>query len=46
MKGKKRIKIRKTWVINPRTRIRESKKVYSRKRNKKRLRKESKGLEK
>lgn len=46
MKGKKRIKIRKIWVINPRTRVRESRKVYSRKRNKKRLRKESKGLEK
>ena len=35
MKSKKRLKIRKRWVINPRTRIKESKKAYSRKRNKK-----------
>jgi len=27
---KKAIKIRKSWVINPRTRVKTSKKVYSR----------------
>ena len=37
MKKKKRVKIRKKWAINPKTRIRESKKIYSRKRNKKRI---------
>ena len=34
---KKRIKIRKTWLINPRTRVRESKKAYSREKEKRRL---------
>jgi len=38
MRKKKRVKIRKTWRINPRTRVRESKKVYSRKKEKNRLR--------
>jgi len=32
MKRKTRIKIRKTWAINPKTRVKESKKKYSRKR--------------
>ena len=43
---KKRIKIRKKWVINPKTRIRESKKKYSRKKNKKRFKKELEELQK
>jgi hypothetical protein len=38
MKKKRRIKIRKKWAINPKTRIKESKKAYSRKRQKARLR--------
>jgi hypothetical protein len=37
MKAKKRVKIRKRWAINPRTRVKKSKKIYSRKRNKKPL---------
>ena len=40
MKKKKRVKIRKFWAINPKTRVKESKKIYSRKKNKKRLKKE------
>lgn len=38
-KKKKRIKIRRTWVINPRTKVKESKKKYDRKRAKKEYRK-------
>jgi hypothetical protein len=34
-KKARRIKIRKAWSINPKTRVKKSKKVYSRKRNKK-----------
>ena len=37
---KRRVKIRKKWVINPRTRVKESKKIYSRKRSKRRLKKD------
>jgi len=44
MKAKKRIKIRKTWAINPETRVKKSRKVYSRKRNKKGVKKEIKEL--
>jgi len=44
MKRKKRVKIRKTWKINPRTRIKKSKKLYSRKSRKRRLKKEIKEL--
>ena len=40
MKAKKRIKTRKTWAINPRTRVKKNEKVYSRKRIKKELDKE------
>jgi len=40
MKRKKRVKIRKCWAINPRTRVKESKKIYSRKKNKKRIKNE------
>lgn len=36
---KKRVKIRKKWVINPRTRIKESKKIYSRGKNKRQFKK-------
>ncbi|NQU95281.1 MAG: hypothetical protein HQ549_03490 [Candidatus Omnitrophica bacterium] len=39
---KRRVKIRKKWVINPRTRVKESKKIYSRKTSKKQLKKELK----
>jgi len=46
MKRKKKVKIRKKWHINPRTRVKESKKIYSRKRNKNKLRKEIKDLKK
>ena len=42
MKRKKRVKIRRAWKINPGTRVKKSKKIYSRKRNKKRFRKELK----
>ena len=45
-KAKKRIKVRKKWVINPKTRVKESKKVYSRKRNKVRIHKEIRDLQK
>jgi len=34
MKRKAKVKIRKVWRINPRTRVKESKKLYSRKRKK------------
>ena len=44
MKAKKRIKIRKTWAINPKTRVKKSKKVYSRKKNGKNVKKEIKEL--
>lgn len=37
----KKIKIRRRWRINPKTRVKESKKVYSRKRTKEELRKEA-----
>ena len=40
MKRKKRIKIRKKWLINPKTRVKKSKKLYSRKKNRKRFKKE------
>ncbi|MBN1353391.1 MAG: hypothetical protein JW994_01810 [Candidatus Omnitrophica bacterium] len=33
-KRKKSIKIRKKWVINPKTRIKKSEKIYSRKKSK------------
>ena len=42
MKPKKKVKVRKKWVINPKTRVKESKKVYSRKRTKSRFKKELK----
>jgi hypothetical protein len=37
---KEGIKIRRKWVINPRTRVKKSKKLYSRTREKEMLRKE------
>jgi len=36
-KPNKRVKIRKTWSINPKTRVKESKKVYKRARLKQAL---------
>jgi len=43
--GRKKIKIRRTWLINPKTRIKESKKVYKRSREKQRIREEIKRLD-
>ena len=39
---KRKVKIRKTWSINPKERIRENKKAYSRKRIKRKTAKEVK----
>ena len=38
------IKIRKRWKINPKTKIKESKRVYRRKRQKQRFKKEIKDI--
>ena len=42
--AKRKVKIRKAWVINPKTRVKKSKKIYSRKRNKGTVKKEVKHL--
>jgi len=44
MKIKKRIKVRKKWIINPRTRVKKSKRVYRRANNKKTAKKYIKEL--
>ena len=36
----KKVKIRKVWLINPKTRVKESKKIYKRSREKQRFKKE------
>ena len=41
-KKKKRPKVRKKWQINPASRVKESEKIYSRLRERKRLKKELK----
>jgi len=38
----KKISVRRFWKINPRTRIKESKKIYSRPKEKEKIRKEFK----
>ena len=45
-KAKKTPKIRKKWVINPKTRIKKSKKVYNRKKIKKELKETIKEVKK
>lgn len=39
-KKARRIKIRKAWSINPKTRVKKSKKIYSRKKLKKEIKNE------
>jgi len=40
-KNKKRIKIRRRWVINPKTRVKKSKKIYSRKKKRREIENET-----